>query len=113
MSKLSPEAYPVLVGLNQLERLVEHLAKTGNGGYPRYNIKHTSNDFYCITLSVASFGNNDLSMKVEDSQLVILGSQSDDAVVRMYLHRGIAANISIGPRCIDKRDTYENWTVAY
>ena len=32
MSKLSPEAYPVLVGLNQLERLVEHLAKTGNGG---------------------------------------------------------------------------------
>ncbi len=71
----------------------------GNEGYPRYNIEHTSKDFYRITLVVAGFTDNGLSITVDESQLVILGSQSDDAVGRVYLHRGIAKNISIGPRC--------------
>ena len=113
MSKLIPRTYPVLVGLNQLEYLVERSEKTGNEGYPHYNIEHTSKDFYRITLAVASFTDNDLSITVDDCQLVILGSQSDYAVGRVYLLWGIAAKLSISPRCKGRWGTYANWTVAY
>ena len=71
----------------------------GNERYSHYNIEHTSKGSYRITLAVAGFGDNDLSITVEDNQLVILGSQSDDAEGLVYLHWGIATNISIGPRC--------------
>jgi len=40
---------------------------------------------------VAGFGDDDLSITVEDSQLVIRGRQTDDSEGRVFLHRGIAA----------------------
>ncbi len=43
-----------------------------------------------ITLAVAGFTMADLSITIEDSQLVIRGKQTDDGE-RIYLHRGIAA----------------------
>lgn len=91
MSKLTLGTHPFLLGFDQLERLVERTAKTGNDGYPPYNIEQTSANSYRITLAVAGFGEDDLSITVEDSQLVIRGRQSDDAGDAVYLHRGIAA----------------------
>ena len=91
MSKLTLGTHPFLLGFDQLERLVERTAKTGNEGYPPYNIEQTSKNSYRITLAVAGFGDLDLSITVEDSQLVILGRQADETVDRVYLHRGIAA----------------------
>jgi HSP20 family molecular chaperone IbpA len=80
-----------LLGFEQLERLVERSAKTGNDGYPPYNIEQTSDTSYRITLAVAGFGDDDLSITMEDSQLVIRGRQTDDSEGRVFLHRGIAA----------------------
>ena len=91
MSKLTLGTHPFLLGFDQLERLVERTAKTGNEGYPPYNIEQTSENSYRITLAVAGFGDRDLSITVEDSQLVILGRQADETADRVYLHRGIAA----------------------
>ena len=91
MSKLTLGTHPFLLGFDQLERLVERTAKTGNEGYPPYNIEQTSENSYRITLAVAGFGDLDLSITVEDNQLVILGRQADETVDRVYLHRGIAA----------------------
>ena len=91
MSKLTLGTHPFLLGFDQLERLVERTAKTGNEGYPPYNIEQTSENSYRITLAVAGFGDLDLSITVEDSQLVILGRHSGEIVDRVYLHRGIAA----------------------
>ena len=91
MSKLTLGTHPFLLGFDQLERLVERTAKTGNEGYPPYNIEQTSENSYRITLAVAGFGDLDLSITVEESQLVILGRQADETVDRVYLHRGIAA----------------------
>ena len=91
MSKLTLGTHPFLLGFDQLERLVERTAKTGNEGYPPYNIEQTSENSYRITLAVAGFEDLDLSITVEDSQLVILGRQADETVDRVYLHRGIAA----------------------
>ena len=91
MTKLTLGAHPFLLGFEQLERLVERTAKSGNEGYPPYNIEQTSETSYRITLAVAGFAEADLSITVEDNQLVIWGRQADDSAGRMFLHRGIAA----------------------
>lgn len=91
MTKLTLGAHPFLLGFEQLERLVERTAKTGNDGYPPYNIEQTSETSYRITLAVAGFSEQDLSITLEDNSLVIRGRQSDDGEDRIFLHRGIAA----------------------
>ena len=91
MTKLTLGAHPYLLGFEQLERLVERTAKSGNDGYPPYNIEQTSERSYRITLAVAGFSEDDLQITVEDSSLVIRGRQSDDRDGRIFLHRGIAA----------------------
>lgn len=91
MTKLTLGAHPFLLGFEQLERLVERTAKAGNDGYPPYNIEQTSERSYRITLAVAGFSEAELSITVEDNQLVIRGRQAEDAEPRIFLHRGIAA----------------------
>ena len=91
MSKLTLGTHPFLLGFDQLERLVERTAKTANEGYPPYNIEQTSDNSYRITLAVAGFAEGDLTITVENRQLVILGRQGEETGERVYLHRGIAA----------------------
>ena len=91
VSKLTLGSYPHLLGFEQLERLLERSAKAGNEGYPPYNIEQTSDLSYRITLAVAGFAEEDLSITIEDRQLVIRGRQRDDSEGRVFLHRGIAA----------------------
>ena len=91
MTKLALGAHPFLLGFEQLERLVERTAKSDSAGYPPYNIEQTSETGYRITLAVAGFSEADLSITLEDKQLVIRGRQTDDTEGRVFLHRGIAA----------------------
>ena len=91
MTKLSFGSHPFLLGFEQLERLVERTAKSGNEGYPPFNIEQSGETDYRITLAVAGFRETDLAITVEDRQLVIRGRQADDSEGRLYLHRGIAA----------------------
>ena len=91
MTKLTLGSYPHLLGFEQLERLLERTAKSGNEGYPPFNIEQTSDSSYRITLAVAGFREQDLNITVEDRQLVIRGRQQDDSADRVFLHRGIAS----------------------
>lgn len=91
MTKLSFGSHPYLLGFEQLERLVERTAKTGAEGYPPFNIEAVSETSYRITLAVAGFREEDLSITVEDRQLVVRGRQGDEPSDRVFLHRGIAA----------------------
>ena len=93
MTKLTLGSHPFLLGFDQLERLVERTAKSGNDGYPPYNIEQNGENAYRITLAVAGFGEGDLSITVEDRQLVIRGRQGDEDETRVFLHRGIAASM--------------------
>jgi HSP20 family molecular chaperone IbpA len=90
MSKLTLGSYPHMLGFEQLERLLERTAKSSEG-YPPFNIEQTNESSYRITLAVAGFSERDLSITVEDRQLVIRGRQQDDGENRVFLHRGIAA----------------------
>ena len=91
MTKLSLGSHPYLLGFEQLERLVERTAKTAAEGYPPFNIEATAENAYRISLAVAGFREEDLSITVEDRQLVIRGRQAEDTGERVFLHRGIAA----------------------
>jgi HSP20 family molecular chaperone IbpA len=80
---------PFLLGFEHIERMLERAAKAAEG-YPPYNIEHLDPGRLRITLAVAGFAAADLSVTVEDSQLVIRGRQSDSED-KTFLHRGIAA----------------------
>ena len=90
MTKMTLGTHPYLLGFDQLERLAERAAK-GAEGYPPYNIEHRAPDGFRITLAVAGFAECDLSLTVEDRQLVIRGRQAEGSDDRVFLHRGIAA----------------------
>lgn len=90
MSKMTLGTHPFLLGFDQLERMVERTAKAENG-YPPYNIEQLGENAFRITLAVAGFDEDDLSITVEDRQLVVRGRQADDGEGRVFLHRGIAA----------------------
>ena len=91
MSRISFGSHPFLLGFEQLDQLVERTAKAGSDGYPPYNIEQRGEDAYRITLAVAGFAEDDLSITLEDGHLVVRGKQAEDAKERIFLHRGIAA----------------------
>ena len=91
MTKLSLSTHPFLLGFEQLERLVERTAKADLGGYPPFNIEQTGPHSFRITLAVAGFSEDDLSITVEDRQLVVRGRQDEADDGRVFLHHGIAA----------------------
>jgi HSP20 family molecular chaperone IbpA len=83
---------PFLLGFDGLERLLDRVAKASDG-YPPYNVEQLTSEkgeALRITLAVAGFSRDELSVTVEDNQLVVRGRQLEDED-RTYLHRGIAA----------------------
>ena len=90
MTRLSPFNSPLLLGFEHLEQILERVSKTSNDGYPPYNILQVGNDRLRISLAVAGFTEEELSVTVEQNQLHIHGRQQDDPDA-VYLHRGIAA----------------------
>jgi HSP20 family molecular chaperone IbpA len=90
MSRLSLFNSPLLLGFENFERALDRVNKGSSDGYPPYNIEQLGENELRITLAVAGFTMADLTITIEDNQLVIRGKQTDDAE-RVYLHRGIAA----------------------
>ena len=91
MTRLSLFNNPLLLGFDQFERSLDRIAKTSAEGYPPYNIEQIGENGLRITLAVAGFSTADLSVHIEDNQLVIRGKQAEEDDTRIYLHRGIAA----------------------
>lgn len=89
MTRLSLFNSPLLLGFDHLERMLDRAGKSGAEGYPPYNIEQIGETGLRITLAVAGFREDELSVQIEDNQLVIRGKQAQDDG-RVYLHRGIA-----------------------
>jgi HSP20 family molecular chaperone IbpA len=90
MARLSLFNSPFLLGFDDLERALDRVSKSSSDGYPPYNIERVGEDDIRISLAVAGFARDQLSVSIEDTQLVIRGRQIDDPD-REFLHRGIAA----------------------
>ncbi len=99
MTRVSVLSSPLLLGFEEIERLIDRVGKSSGDGYPPYNIERLmaggphnpgKHDVLRITLAVAGFQRSQLEITVEDKQLVVRGKQDDDKS-REFLHRGIAA----------------------
>ena len=90
MAKLSFGAYPHMLGFEQLEQLLEKTATSSNEGYPPFNIEQTSDRSFRISLATAGFSEADLSITLENRQLVIQGKKNQETGKRVFIHRGIA-----------------------
>jgi HSP20 family molecular chaperone IbpA len=90
MSRLSLFSSPLLLGFDQFERALDRVSKATADGYPPYNVEQVGENALRLTLAVAGFKPEELSVQLEDNQLVIRGKQIDETD-RVYLHRGIAA----------------------
>lgn len=94
MSRPPPLSSPLLLGFEEIERVLDRVGKAADG-YPPYNIERVPRDRNCperlrITLAIAGFTRDQLDVTVEENQLIIRGRQQDDKT-RHYIHRGIAA----------------------
>ncbi len=93
MTRVSLFSSPLLLGFDQLERLLDQASKAGDS-FPPYNIERFSKadgkpEAWRITLAVAGFSKRDLEVFVADRQLMVKGRIGEDSP-RDYLHRGIA-----------------------
>ena len=84
--------YRSTVGFDRLARVMDAMAQSGSvgNGYPPYNIAAVGEDHYRVTMAVAGFSEDDLSVEVREQTLVVEGriaSREDEAA---YLHRGIS-----------------------
>lgn len=95
MSRMSLLSSPMLLGFEEIERLIDRAGKGSGDGYPPYNIERIARDgerseILRITLAVAGFARDQLEITIEDNQLTIRGKQQEEKS-REYLYRGIAA----------------------
>ena len=82
--------YRATVGFDQIADLMDRvLTDTTPPSYPPYNIEKTSDDAYRISLAVAGFSDDDLSVEVRESALIVSAKKTEDED-KNFLHRGIA-----------------------
>lgn len=80
------------VGFDRLATLLDGAARLDEtAGYPPYNIEKTGADAYRVTMAVAGFTPEELSVVAEANSLTISGKTQRDDSQAKYLHRGIAA----------------------
>ncbi|PRY92108.1 Hsp20 family protein [Donghicola tyrosinivorans] len=84
--------YRATVGFDQIADMMDRVLanEAPQPTYPPYNIEKTAEDAYRISIAVAGFCADDLSVEVKDKSLVVSARKADEDEPRTYLHRGIA-----------------------
>lgn len=80
------------VGFDRIADMMDRMlaADAGQPTYPPYNIEKTDENAYRISVAVAGFAAEELSVEVKDSALVIAARKAEEDNGRTWLHRGIA-----------------------
>ncbi|MGR3495347.1 Hsp20 family protein [Citreimonas sp.] len=84
--------YRATVGFDQIADLMDRVLANdvSQPGYPPYNIEKTADDAYRISIAVAGFSDEDLTVEVKEGALLVSARKSENDEGRTYLHRGIA-----------------------
>jgi molecular chaperone IbpA len=79
---------------NMFDDLMRVSAQQGNTNYPPYDIVQVNDDEYTISVAVAGFGYNDLSVTKDKKVLIVEGKHTRETVenedTTKYLHKGIS-----------------------
>lgn len=84
--------YRSTVGFDQIANMMDRVLSNDGAtpSYPPYNIEKTADDAYRISIAVAGFSDNDLSVEVREKALIVSARKADETEEKTYLHRGIA-----------------------
>ena len=84
--------YRATVGFDQIADLMDRVlsADVSQPTYPPYNIEKTADDAYRISLAVAGFTEDELSVELRENALIVSAKKAEDDASKTYLHRGIA-----------------------
>lgn len=85
--------YRSTVGFDRLFTMLDTLGQPDNGqSYPPYNIERTAEDAYRISMAVAGFSDDEISIEAHRNVLTIKGEKAEEKDENtQFLHRGIAA----------------------
>lgn len=85
--------YRSTVGFDRLFSLLDNVSQPESApAYPPYNIERTGEDSYRITMAVAGFSQEDLSIEAKQNSLTITAERSEEEQSENeVLFRGIAA----------------------
>ncbi|UAA37758.1 Hsp20 family protein [Paraneptunicella aestuarii] len=88
---LSP-LYRSFIGFDHLANLLDDASRNEKqNGYPPYNIELLADDKYRITMAVAGFSKDELTLEVKENLLLITGQKPDkEEQERKFLHKGIS-----------------------
>ena len=84
--------YRATVGFDRIADLMDRAltADVAQPTYPPYNIEKTAEDAYRISIAVAGFTPDELTVEVRDGSLFVSARKTAEESERKYLHRGIA-----------------------
>ena len=84
--------YRSTVGFDRLAAILDQVtsADVAQNTYPPYNIEKTGENAYRITLAVAGFADDELTIEAKEGQLVVSGRKAETEDKATVLHRGIA-----------------------
>ncbi len=84
--------YRASIGFDQIADMMDRVLSgdVNQPTYPPYNIEKTADDAYRISIAVAGFADEDLSVEVREHALIVSARKAEDEAERTYLHRGIA-----------------------
>ena len=101
---LSP-LYRTTVGFDRLAQVLDSVMSNDGGSqsYPPYNIEKTGDDAYRITVAVAGFTDDELTIEARDGQLVIAGKKAADEDKPTYEPIATAA----------RSEPYADWDRSY
>jgi molecular chaperone IbpA len=85
--------YRSAVGFDHLSQLLDAVTQREQNqpSYPPYNIERLDKDQYRITMAVAGFTQDELTIESELQSLKVRGEKAAEQTDRQYLHQGIAA----------------------
>jgi molecular chaperone IbpA len=90
---LSP-LYRSFIGFDHLASMIDTASRNEKQStYPPYNIELLAEDKYRITMAIAGFAKDEVSIEVQENTLQVIGTKADKEASnteRKFLHKGIS-----------------------
>jgi len=91
-----------LLGFDEIFNNFENrFANQINNNYPPYNIIKQDENYYQLEIAVTGFTKDEITVEIDQNQLIVKGVRNKDVTEAEYLHRGLAL-----------RDFTRSWTLA-
>ena len=84
--------YRATVGFDRIADLMDRAltADVAQPTYPPYNIEKTDENAYRISIAVAGFSADELTVEVRDAAVIVTARKAAEDTAKTFLHRGIA-----------------------